>query len=68
MMEIWIRSIARAGGVETPATARILDAAPRREAQTIRPALAALLKRLGRRLVRTGDLISQEADPVLRCG
>ena len=68
MMEIWMRSIARAGGVETPATVRILDEAPRREARTVRPALAALLKRLGRGLVRTGNLISQEADPVLRCG
>jgi hypothetical protein len=68
MMEIWIRSIARAGGVETPATVRILDEAPRQEKQSVRPALAALLKRLGRGLVRTGNLISQEADPVLRCG
>ncbi len=68
MMEIWIRSIARAGGVETPATVRILDEAPRGESRSIRPALAALLKRLGRGMVRTGDLIGQDADPVLRCG
>ncbi len=68
MMEIWIRSIARAGGVEIPATVRILDEAPRGEGRSIRPALAALLKRLGRGLVRTGDLIGQDADPALRCG
>jgi hypothetical protein len=54
--------------VETPATVRILDEAPRGEGRSIRPAFAALLKRLGRGLVRTGDLIGQDANPALRCG
>ena len=68
MMEIWMRSIARAGGVEIPATVRILDEAPRKEDVGIRSAVAALLKRLGRGLVRTGDLIGRDAAPALRCG
>lgn len=68
MMEIWMRSIARAGGVEIPATVRILGEAPRGENRSIRPALAALLERLGRGLVRSGERIGQNADPALRCG
>jgi hypothetical protein len=68
MMEIWMRSIARAGGVETPATVRILDEAPRGKDRSTRTALAALLKRLGGALVRSGDLIGRDADTALRCG
>ena len=47
---------------------RILDEAPRKEDVGIRSAVAALLKRLGRGLVRTGDLIGRDAAPALRCG
>lgn len=70
MMEIWIRSIARAGGVEMPASARVLE--PRRKRQrpsrVLRPALARGLRGVGAYLVRAGDRLCGESDAAMgRC-
>lgn len=68
MMDIWIRSIARAGGVEMPAAARVLEPRSDRPAGGLRRALAGALRRAGAYLVRAGDRVSSEADPALgRC-
>lgn len=69
MMEIWIRSIARAGGVETPDSARILGARDEpRPSAAPRQALARALRRAGAYLVRTGDRICGEASAAVgRC-
>lgn len=61
MMNIWIRSIARAGGVEMPASARVLEPSGKRT-PTLRPALARGLRRLGGHLVRAGDRVCGEAN------
>lgn len=68
MMEIWIRSIARAGGVEMPASARVLEPRGNRRSRILRPALARGLKRAGAYLVRTGDRLCGEANTAMgRC-
>ncbi|MDH3411854.1 MAG: hypothetical protein OEM98_05145 [Gammaproteobacteria bacterium] len=67
MMEIWIRSIARAGGVEMPASARVLEPQSRRP-PSLRPALARGLKSLGGYLLRAGDQVCGEANAAIgRC-
>ncbi len=67
MMEIWIRSIARAGGVEMPASARVLEQHDRRP-PSLRPALARGLKSLGGYLLRAGDRVCGEANAAIgRC-
>ena len=68
MMEIWIRSIARAGGVEMPASARVLEPGARRRSLGLRPALARALRRAGASLVRAGDRVCGETNAALgRC-
>ena len=61
MMDIWIRSIARAGGVEMPASARVLQPRDVRQSGSLRPALARGLRRAGGYLLRAGDLLGREA-------
>lgn len=61
MMEIWIRSIARAGGVEMPASARVLqrqDSAPR---PSVRGDLARFLRQTAERLVRMAERVDPRA-------
>ena len=60
-MELWIRSIARAGGVEMPASARVLEPRSAREPRGLRPSLARGLKRAGTYLLRAGDLLGGNA-------
>ncbi len=68
MMEIWIRSIARAGGVEMPASARVFEPRGQRRSPGFRPALARGLRRAGASLVRAGDRVCSEVDAALgRC-
>ncbi len=68
MMEIWIRSIARAGGVEMPAAARVLEPRSNRRAGGLRRTLARSLRRAGASLVRAGDRVCSEANAALgRC-
>lgn len=65
MMEIWIRSIARAGGVEMPASARVMpETRPRR--RRARRALAKSLRSAGRALVGAAERLSPETGPALR--
>lgn len=67
MIEIWIRSMARAGGVEMPASARVLETRGRRS-PSFRPALARGLKRVGGYLLKAGDRVCGEADAAIgRC-
>lgn len=61
MMEIWIRSFARAGGVEMPASARVLerqDSAPR---LSVRGDLARFLRQTAERLVRMAERVDPRA-------
>lgn len=61
-MEIWMRSIARAGGVEMPASARILGTPVRRRTPALRRALARGLRRAGGYLLTAGDRVCSEAN------
>lgn len=68
MMEIWIRSMARAGGVEMPASARVLEPRGNRSPQGLRPAVARGLRRAGAYLVRASDRVCGEANAAVgRC-
>ena len=60
-MELWIRSIARAGGVEMPASARVLEPRKARGSRGLRPSLARGLRRAGAYLLRAGDLVGADA-------
>ncbi len=60
-MELWIRSIARAGGVEMPASARVLEPRDARKSAGLRFSLARGLKRAGAYLLRAGDLLGGNA-------
>ena len=59
-MELWIRSIARAGGVEMPASARVLEPRDSRKSGGLRFSLARGLRRIGASLLRAGDLLGGE--------
>lgn len=68
MMNIWIRSIARAGGVEMPSSARVVETRAEQGAAGFRPALAKALRRVGALLMRTGDRVCGEANAAVgRC-
>ena len=68
MMEIWIRSIARAGGVEMPAAAQVLEPRKDRPSPGLRRTLARGLRRTGAYLMRAGDRVCSEANAALgRC-
>lgn len=66
MMEIWIRSIARAGGVEMPAGARVVEARAETRKRWLKPLLATILRRLGHRRMNAGDRLWTETRPALR--
>ena len=68
MMEIWIQSIARAGGVEMPAAARVIQPRSERPSAGLRRTLARGLRRAGAYLTRAGDRVCSEANAALgRC-
>lgn len=68
MMNIWIRSIARAGGVEMPASARVLEPRQRGNSPGLRPALAKALRRIGASLVKAADRVCGDANAAVgRC-
>ena len=60
MMEIWIQSIARAGGVEMPVSARVLGPPVRRHSKGLRAALARGLRNAGTYLLKAGDRVRAE--------
>lgn len=68
MMEIWIRSIARAGGVDMPASARVLE--PRRGTSdtSMRGDLARFLRRTAQRLARAAERIDRAPARTAPCG
>lgn len=59
MMEIWIRSIARAGGVEVPGSVRIMEPKAGGSRGTARGDVARWLRRAAKRLVRFADRIER---------
>jgi hypothetical protein len=61
MMEIWIRSIARAGGVEIPASVRVIGPGVRRPSPRVRASLARGLRSAGTYLLQAGDRVCGEA-------
>ncbi len=68
MTEIWIRSIARAGGVEMPASARVLEPRGKRASPGLRRRLARGLRRAGTYLVKAGDRVCSDANAAMgRC-
>jgi hypothetical protein len=60
MMEIWIKSIARAGGVEMPASARVIEPRSQRQSPELRATLARWLRSAGTYLLRAGDRVYGE--------
>lgn len=68
MNEIWMRSIARAGGIEVPGSIRILQQPVRAARPALRARLAGRLRRLGLRLERMADVIARPANRTAPCG
>lgn len=60
MIEIWIQSIARAGGVEMPASARVLEPRLQQRPSGLRASLARALRSAGTYLLRAGDRVGVE--------
>lgn len=68
MLDIWFKSIARAGGIETPAHLRIVEARPQAErAGSLKLRMARKLRHAGQRLLRAADLLGPEP-AATRCG
>lgn len=68
MMEIWIRSIARAGGVDMPASARILAPRLGTSGTSIRGDFARFLRRTAQRLSRAAERIDRAPPRTVPCG
>lgn len=68
MMEIWVRSIARAGGVEVPASMRVLEREKRSSAgRGPGPGLSGLLRRAGNRLIGFAERLERRPDRPATC-
>ena len=68
MMEIWIRSIARAGGVEMPAPVHVLELRKRASRPSMRGELSRLLQNTARRLVRLAQRLDPGSDRAVPIG
>jgi hypothetical protein len=68
MMEIWIRSIARAGGVDMPASARVLEPRLGTSGTSKRGDVARFLRRTAQRLVRVAERIDRAPPRTAPCG
>lgn len=67
MMEIWIRSIARAGGVEMPASVRVLETGNGGTRPSLRGALSRLLRLTAARLAGLAQRIDRAPDRTATC-
>ena len=68
MVEIWIRSIARAGGIEVPASVRVLDPRARTPRASLRDGIARVLRHTGERLVNVSEFLGRPPNRTAPCG
>lgn len=68
MNEIWIRSIARAGGIEMPDTVRVLPQRVEMPRRSYRERSVSWLRLVGQRLVQAADALARKPDRPATCG